>query len=179
MASGPGGSGSYQYLGSTPAIFPAQGSGIAAVGRGPIDAFIIGGVTLSASLSSSDGTQDVEIVSVSGTIFQNSSSFLGNSYSILFGPTDVSKYPNLAITLVNNHATNKLESGSVEFSPNNIAWETDWNVSTFANLAANGGVRSMQITGNSRKWLRVRGIPSGSTGAFTGSIDVYVHGNNG
>jgi hypothetical protein len=123
--------------------------------------------------------RDVELVSLSGTIYNTSSSFSGSSYHIVLGPIDVSLFSNFAITLINNHPTNKLESGSVEFSPNSSNWETDWDVQTFAGLAANGGIRSMQVAGNSRKYLRVRGIPSGSGGALTGSIDAYLHTNNG
>lgn len=123
--------------------------------------------------------RNVAIASISGTITQTSSSFSGSNWHICLGPVDISLMTNLAITLVNNHPTNKLESGSVEFSPNNSQWETDWNTNSFAGLAANGGIRSMQISSNSRKWLRVRGIPSGSGGALTGSIDAYLHTNNG
>lgn len=123
--------------------------------------------------------RNVTLASLSGTIYQNSSSFSGANYHIALGPIDVSLASNFAITLINNHATNRLESGSVEFSPNNSQWETDWNTTSLAGLAANGGVRSMQVSSNSRKWLRVRVIPSGSGGQLTGSIDAFLHVNNG
>jgi hypothetical protein len=126
------------------------------------------------------GIREVELVSLSGTTYQNSSSFSGSDWHIVIGPTDISMWSNVSITLVNNHVTNKLQSGSVEFSVNSASfWETDWDVNTFAGLTANGGVRSMQIAGNSRKWIRVRVIPSGSSGALTGSVDAYLHVNNG
>jgi len=108
----------------------------------------------------------------------NSSSFVGDDWSIIIGPLDVQRWSNIALTVVNNHGTNKLESGSVEFSANGTQWEDDWDVATFAGLGV-GNVRSMQIAGNSRKFLRVRAIPSGSDGALTGSTDVIVHLNNG
>ncbi len=171
-------SGTYYYPGQyTP---PAAGSGQPGVGRGPIDVYIAGGiVAITATLEPTDGTTNIELVSLSGTIVRNSSSFSGSSYTVLLPATDVSKFSNLAITLVNHHPTNRLESGSVEFSPDNSAWETDWDTETFAGLAAAGTVRSMQIFGNSRRYVRVRGIPSGSAGALTGSIDAYLHTNNG
>jgi len=169
-------SGSYFY----PGVYspPAQGSGIAGVGRGPVDAYIIGGVNLSATLEPSDGTTNVELTTLSGSITSLSSTFVGANHSIVLGPVDVSRWTNIAITLVNNHATNRLESGSVEFSPNSTNWETDWDVASLAGLAV-GDTKSMQITGNSRRYLRVRVIPSGSAGALTGSIDAYLHVNNG
>ena len=153
---------------------PAIGSGVRAVGQGPIDAYIIGGITLSATLSASDGTTNVELVSLSQSITNLSSAFSGANYHIALGPVDVSLWTNLAITLVNN-SSNNLESGSVEFSPNNNNWETDWDTVTFASSAT----RSMQILGNSRRWLRVRAISSGGTGALTGSLDAFLHAQNG
>lgn len=172
-------SGGYYYPGQVGAAAPPLGSGIPYVGRGPVEAYIIGGVTLSASLSASDGTTNIELVSLSSSIFNTTSSFSGANYHTCLGPIDVKLWTNLSLTLVNNNGTNKLESGSVEFSPDNNAWETDWDKTTFVGLTAAGGVRSMQITGNSRRWMRVRVIPSGATGALTGSIDAYLHVNNG
>lgn len=151
----------YQYISS---VVTPDKTNVSKDGRGPIDVEISAGVQL-ASLSAS-------VVSLSST-------FVGNSWTVVLPATDVSKYSNVAVTLVNNHATNKLESGSVEFSPNNANWETDWDVTTFAGLAAAGGINSLQISGNSRKYLRVRVIPSGATGAFTGSVDAYLTVNNG
>ena len=170
-------SGSYFYPGQYGGA-PAPGSGIPYVGRGPVDAYIVGGVTLSATLSASDGTTNVEIISLSGTQYSTSSSFVGDAYSVVFGPLDVSNFSNVAITVINNHGTNILKSGSVEFSPNNSQWETDWNLDTFSGLAV-GGVRSMQISNNSRRYLRVRAWPSGAAGASTGSTDTYVNVNVG
>ncbi len=121
--------------------------------------------------------RNVEIVAVSGTIYNTSSSFSGNDYSTVLAATDVQLYPNLAITVVNN-SVNNLKSGSIEWSPNNTNWETDWDVSTLAGLTSSG-ITSLQIAGNSRRYLRIRAIPSGSGGALTGSLDVYVHANLG
>ena len=170
-------SGSYFYAGNAGLGAPATGSGVPYVGRGPVDSFIIGGVTLSATLQPTDGSTDVEVVSLSGTEFSNSSSFSGSDYTVVFGPQEVEIYGNLAITLINN-SENNLESGSVEFSPNNSQWETDWDVTTFAALSSSA-VRSMQISSNSRRYLRIRAISSGSGGALTGSLDIYLNTNTG
>lgn len=155
---------------------PAQGSGIPYTGRGPVDAFIIGGVTLSATLSASDGTTNTELVSLSGTVLNQSSTFSANDYSTVFTATDVQLWSNLAITLVNN-SVNNLKSASVDFSPNNSNWEV-WDSSTFATLSSST-VLSMQVSSNSRKWLRIRAWSSGSGGSNTGSLDIYITTNNG
>lgn len=105
-----------------------------------------------------------------------SSTFTGNSYSVVFGPTDVSLFSNVALTIINNAATAIL-SASIEWSPNNSQFEV-WDTISFANLQP-ATVKSMQISGNSRKFLRVRMIPSGSGGQLTGSTDIFVNANNG
>jgi len=77
-----------------------------------------------------------------------------------------------------NNSVNNLKSGSIEWSANNSNWETDWNLSAIGALTSSG-VTSVQISENSRKYLRVRAFPSGAAGAISGSIDVYIHTNNG
>lgn len=168
-------SGGYFYPGQYGGA-PAQGSGVPYIGRGPVDAFIIGGVTLSATLSASDGTTNTELVTLSGTVFSQTGTFSADAYSTVFNATDVQYWSNLAITLINN-SVNNLKSASVDFSPNNNNWEI-WDSSTFATLSSSA-VLSMQISSNSRKWLRVRAWSSGSGGSNTGSLDVYVTTNNG
>lgn len=166
---------------------PAYGSGVGSTGRGPMDVWLIGSnITLSATLSASDGTTNVELVSLSGTTYSNSSSFTGDQYSIVFGPQDVQFWSNIAVTVINN-SSNNIKSGSVEWSPDNVAWERDWETTTFSNLtssvnaaiAASGTVRSMQISDSSRRYLRLRLFPSGAGGALTGSTNVVVTVNNG
>lgn len=109
-------------------------------------------------------------------VFQNSSSFVGDDFSVLLGPLDVSQWSNFTITLVNN-GSEILESGSVEVSPNATDWEVVDNA-FFAGLAA-GALTSSTYTESSYRNLRVRGIPSGSGGALTGSVDAYLTTNNG
>lgn len=147
---------------------------IAPPNQGVVDVNVIGGNVV---LSASDGKTDVEIISISGSEISNTTTILGDSYSTMLSSQDVSFWSNIALTVVNTGAET-LESGSVEFSPDNTNWETDWDTNTFSGLTA-GSTRSMQISGNSRKYMRMRGISSGSAGALTGSFDVYLHVNNG
>ncbi len=125
-----------------------------------------------------ENLRDVSVTSLSGTEYSSSASFTGSAWNVVYGPQNISAFSNVAITLVNN-SPNRLESGSIEFSPDNVNYETDWDTHTFASLSSSGGIRSMQIAGNSRKWLRIRAIPSGSGGQLTGSLVIYIHTNNG
>jgi hypothetical protein len=160
---------------------PALGSSAAYMGKGPIAAFIVGSsgtIATTATVATTGSLQFVQINGLSGTVIQQTGTFLTNGFSTVFAVQDLSLYSNVAITLVNNHASNALQSCSLEWSPNNSQFEA-WDTSTFAGLAANGGIKSMQISSNSRRYFRIRAIPSGSGGAFTGSLDVYVHANLG
>jgi hypothetical protein len=106
-----------------------------------------------------------------------SATFTGDTYSVVFGPSDISKWSNVAITLVNN-SVNNLKSGSVEFSPNASHWEAlPGNLSSAFNPLTSSGVGSMQVTGNSRRYLRIRAIPSGTAGGNSGSLGIFVHVN--
>lgn len=109
---------------------------------------------------------------LTGSVFQQTSSFLGATSQIIFASTDLSLWTNVAVTVVNNAATT-LQSASLEWSPNNSIFEA-WDTTSFAALPT-ATAKSMQILGNSRKWFRVRGIGTNATG----STDVYVHVNNG
>ena len=156
---------------------PALGSAAAYMGKGPIAAFIIGSSgTITTTAGPSTGVQQTQITSLSGTIIEQSSSFTGNAYSIVLASTDLALYANVALTLINNSA-NVLQSCSLEWSPNNSQFET-WDTTSFAGLGV-GLVKSMQILGNSRRYFRVRAIPSGSGGQLTGSLDVFIHANVG
>ncbi|MDP3763674.1 MAG: hypothetical protein Q8Q92_03435 [bacterium] len=123
-----------------------------------------------------DGTTDVELVTLSGTVFSQTGTFSADAYSTVFTATNVQYWSNLAITLINN-SVNNLKSASIDFSPNNSNWEI-WDTTTFTTLSSSA-ILSMQIAGNSRRWLRVRAWSSGSVGSNTGSLDVYVTTNNG
>ena len=107
--------------------------------------------------------------------YLSSSAFVGNAYSTIFPSTDVSRWNTLNVTIVNG-AVNILKSGSVEFSPNNVDWEV-YNTAAFTPLAISTAA-SLQMTGMSKQFIRVRGWPSGSAGALTGSVTVFVNGNN-
>jgi hypothetical protein len=162
---------SYVHPGNNTA-FPAYGSAVAAQGRGPVDAYIIGstaitasipdyewisasifeikpGVAITASITPST-IVNTRTISISGTVFSLSSTFTASDWNIIFGPQDVMEISNLAITIINNHPVSTLISGSVEWSPNNVNYETDWDVTTFLGLAP-GGINYMQISSNSRK----------------------------
>lgn len=169
-------SGSYNY----PGVYggaPPLGSDTPYAGKGPLAVYIIGS---SGTISTTGGgaSSAPTTVAISGTVVSQTSSFTGANYSTLLSSVDLALYSNVAITMINNHASNTLQSASVEWSPNNSQFE-QWDTSTFAGLAGGGTVRSMQILGNSRRYLRIRGIPSGSGGALTGSVEVWVHANNG
>src|SRR5579859_2644691 len=56
--------------------------------------------------------------SVSASVWENSSSFVGSNYSVVFGPIDFSLWKNLALTVINN-SPNNIQSASIEWSPNN------------------------------------------------------------
>jgi len=171
--------GSYKYLGDSTTY--THGTEHKALGaRGPLDVWLLN--SGSFVLSAADGTTDVEVRTLSGTVFSLSAVFEGWDLAIALSSTDVSQYSNLAITLV-NHSTHNIESASVEFSPNSVNWATDWDTTTFASLTSSG-VRSLQIAGNSRNYVRIRAISSGSltdgagTGP-TGSLMTYLHANVG
>lgn len=125
------------------------------------------------------GVQSANLAPLAPPITYTSSVTLsGNAdYSIALSSTDVSRWSNVAISVENNGAM-KIESGSIEWSPDGAVWETDWDLSTFDDIAV-GALTSAQVSGNSRKYLRVRLIPSGSGGTFTGSANINVTCNNG
>jgi hypothetical protein len=170
-------SGSYYYPGSPGATRPSIDVNVVSgsTGGGVTSTVTFGGtaqpITGSVALI---GTPTVAItgsrVPLSGASFQNSSSFTGGSYNVIFGPIDLSLCSNFALTIVNNAATS-LVSASLEWSPNNSQYE-QWDTTSFAGLAA-GGILSMQVSSNSRKWFRIRAI------ATNGSTDIYINANNG
>jgi len=100
---------------------------------------------------------------------QSNESYSGTT--TLLASTDVSKWSNVAITF-NNSGANSLGTVQVEFSPDNSDWEV-WDNTTFTGLAATT-VLSMQITGNSRKYIRIRVISQPTTA----TTEVTLHLSN-
>jgi len=171
--------GSYKEIANWVPVNGTQAAPRSKDGRGPLDVYLLN--SASFVLSASDGTTDVEVRTISGTTFQNTSAFWGDSWSVVFPSTDMLGYTNLVITAINNSDENLL-SASIEWSPNDSNWETDWDRDSLLPLTASGAepnVRSVQIAGNSRRYLRVRAIPSGAAGDFSGSLDVYINANLG
>lgn len=160
--------GSYNYPGVHTSIAINTNSPIGYGNTGnPLAVAIVSGSAGGGGASTGTST----IIAFSGAVIEQSSSFTGNAYVVVLNATDCSQYADIALTLINN-STNIVASASVEWSPNNTQWETTWDTTSFAGLAANGAVRSMQILGNSRRYLRVRAIPGGT---LTGSLDVFLN----
>ena len=103
-----------------------------------------------------------------------SSIFVGDAYSVVLGPIDVSDWSNYKVFIVNN-SVNNLKSGSVEVSPNNSNWEV-LNTASFLALTSSG-MASFQVSNVSNQYLRVRAWPSGSGGAVSGSVSVILNAN--
>lgn len=101
----------------------------------------------------------------------SSASFLGEAYTTVFGPLNVSRWSTYRVSIINN-STNNLKSGSIEISPNNSNWEV-LHSATFSPLTSSG-FASYQASGQSNNWLRVRAWSSGSAGAITGSLQVML-----
>lgn len=87
--------------------------------------------------------------------------------TIVLPAVEVVGYPRFALTVYAGAAI--LNDVLVQFSPRPDAtmWET-WDASIFSGLPASG-VRSMQIGGNSRRWLRVK-----ARAAANSSAEVYL-----
>lgn len=101
-----------------------------------------------------------------------SSTFLGNAFSVVFGPVDISKYKNWKVYLFNN-SVNNLKSGSVELSPDGSTWEVIHS-SSFTPLTSSG-FASYMMTGSVNPFLRIRAWPSGSAGGLSGSVNVILN----
>lgn len=86
----------------------------------------------------------------------------GASCTIVYASTDWLKYSNITITIRNSGA-NVIENVLVEWSPDNTNFEV-WDPNTFANLAA-GAIKSLGISGNSRRYLRVEARSSAGASA--------------
>lgn len=104
-----------------------------------------------------------------------SSTFLGNAFSVVLGPIDISRWKNYKVSIANN-SVNNLKSGSIEVSPDQVNWEV-LNSSSFTPLTSSG-FSGTQFSNLSNTFLRVRGWPSGSGGGLTGSLRVTLNLNN-
>lgn len=107
--------------------------------------------------------------------FTGSSSFVGDAYSVVAGPFDVSRWKDFAITLVNN-SVNNLKSGSIEASYDNTNWITV-NSTFFSPLTSSGQatlVISSLFTASIYPSMRVRAWASGSGGGISGSVGVTI-----
>jgi hypothetical protein len=139
-------SSSYKTVSNYPPDAMGHGTETKSIGaRGPLDVYILNSGNI--VLSHSDGPTHVELTTLSGVVYTQTSSFSGTNWHIALSPKDITLWSNVALTVVNNYSNN-LQSGSVEFSPDNSNWETNWDVDTFANLTSSGGtgnILSMQI----------------------------------
>lgn len=88
------------------------------------------------------------------------------------GGLKVSDWSNISIT-VHNTGSNDLGTIAVQFSPDDSSWE-DWETSCFSGLTA-GEITSIQISGQSRNYLRLRANAQASA---TGVV-IHVTLNNG
>ncbi len=77
----------------------------------------------------------------------------GASCTIIYASTDWGQWSNLTITLSNTDGANAITNVLVEWSPDSTRWEI-WDSTTFAALAA-GTTKSIAISGNSRRYLRI------------------------
>jgi hypothetical protein len=76
----------------------------------------------------------------------------GATCTIIYASTDWGAWPNVTITLRNSSAV-VIDNVLLEWSPDGTNFEV-WDSTSFAGLAA-GAVKSMAISGNSRRYLRI------------------------
>lgn len=94
------------------------------------------------------------------------------SAGAIISATDISQWGNVAVTLQNAGA-GSLGTVEVQVSPDAASWET-LDDTTFSGLAA-AAMTSSQLSGNSRKYLRVQSTDTPAGAVVTGSL----HLNNG
>lgn len=87
--------------------------------------------------------------------------------TIIYASTDWQMWSDITITVRNSDATNVLTQVIVEWSPTGAAgtWEA-WDTTTFAALAVST-TKSLAISGNSRRYLRIEG---GAAAAVTSAV---------
>lgn len=84
----------------------------------------------------------------------------GASCTTVLASTEIVSYARVAIT-VKNTGSNALSNCLVEFSPDGTSWEV-WDTSTFGTLAS-GAIVSMQLDGNSRRYIRIEARSASGT----------------
>lgn len=77
----------------------------------------------------------------------------GAGCTIILASTQIIQWPNVAITIQNTDGADAMTNVLIEFSPDNTNWEV-FDSTSFAGLAA-GGILSMNIEGNARRYVRV------------------------
>lgn len=77
----------------------------------------------------------------------------GASCTTIYTSADWGLWSNITITLTNTDGADAITNVLVEWSPNNSNWEI-WDSTTLAGLAA-GATKSIAISGNSRRYLRI------------------------
>jgi hypothetical protein len=77
----------------------------------------------------------------------------GASCTIVLASIELISWTNVTLTIRNSDGADAITNVLVEFSPDNTNWEV-WDSTTFAALAA-GGILSLAIAGNSRRYMRV------------------------
>ena len=93
----------------------------------------------------------------------------GASCTIVYASTEWLTWPNLTIT-VRNTGANALTNGLVEWSPDGTSFEV-WDSTSLAGLAA-GATKSVSISGNSRRYLRLEAQSASGT-----TTDVWITAN--
>ncbi len=92
---------------------------------------------------------------------------------VILASTEIIGWPNITLTIYNTHGENDFTDCVIMLSPDGTTWE-EWDETTFAILEATT-MKSMQISGNSRRYIKV----TASATADTGSADVWLTGNAG
>lgn len=93
----------------------------------------------------------------------------GASCTVILASTEVINWPNVAIT-IHNTGANTVDNVIIEWSPDGATWST-WDNTTMASLPTTDGLdmRDMQITGNSRRYIRIEARAAANT-----SVDVWL-----
>jgi len=91
---------------------------------------------------------------------------------IILASTEILGWPNVVLTIENTDA-DAFTACTVQMSPDGTTWEA-WDTTTFASLGANT-MKSLQISGNSRRYIKVIATATGNAG----SADVWLTGNAG
>lgn len=77
----------------------------------------------------------------------------GATCTVIYASTDWGQWTDITITISNTDGADAITNVLVEWSPDNSRFEV-WDSTTFAALAA-GATKSIAISGNSRRYLRI------------------------